>query len=123
MEIELFQNQNSAENAERNSFRKVHKMFCSKCGKTIPDDSVFCPECGASIGEQQASVTESAGKEVSNEMNIAIIVASIFIPLVGLIMGIIYMNDKDIKKQKTGKVWLWVGIGMVIFWILVVSGG
>lgn len=22
-------------------------MFCRKCGKEIPDDSVFCPKCGA----------------------------------------------------------------------------
>ncbi|WP_243157431.1 zinc-ribbon domain-containing protein [Clostridium perfringens] len=21
-------------------------MFCSKCGKEIPNESVFCPECG-----------------------------------------------------------------------------
>ena len=24
-------------------------MFCSKCGKEIPDDSVFCPSCGAKV--------------------------------------------------------------------------
>lgn len=22
-------------------------MYCSMCGKEIPDDSLFCPECGA----------------------------------------------------------------------------
>lgn len=21
-------------------------MYCSKCGKEIPEESVFCPECG-----------------------------------------------------------------------------
>lgn len=25
-------------------------MYCSKCGKNIPDDSVFCPECGYKCG-------------------------------------------------------------------------
>lgn len=24
-------------------------MFCDKCGKQIPDDSVFCPECGVPL--------------------------------------------------------------------------
>ena len=24
-------------------------MFCSQCGKEIPDDSTFCPECGAQL--------------------------------------------------------------------------
>ena len=25
-------------------------MYCSMCGKEIPDDSLFCPECGAKQG-------------------------------------------------------------------------
>ncbi len=24
-------------------------MFCRKCGKTIPDDSVFCSYCGETV--------------------------------------------------------------------------
>lgn len=24
-------------------------MFCRKCGKTIPDDSIFCPYCGETV--------------------------------------------------------------------------
>ena len=24
-------------------------MFCRKCGKQIPDDSVFCPKCGEKV--------------------------------------------------------------------------
>lgn len=26
-------------------------MFCRKCGKEIPDDSVFCPKCGFNLGD------------------------------------------------------------------------
>ncbi len=96
----MFPEANFAGNAERNSSKEDHKMFCSKCGKAIPDDSVFCPECGASLGKQQASVTSPPSEEVSTVMNIGIIAASIFIPfvgaLVGLIIGIIYMKDKDL---------------------------
>ncbi len=33
-------------------------MFCRKCGKEIPDDSVFCPKCGTEVG-----------KEISEKMN------------------------------------------------------
>lgn len=32
-------------------------MFCRKCGKEIPDDSVFCPKCGAAT-ESEASPKE-----------------------------------------------------------------
>ena len=30
-------------------------MFCSNCGKQIPDGSAFCPECGATLGGAQAA--------------------------------------------------------------------
>ena len=29
-------------------------MFCSKCGKEIPNDSAFCSGCGAQIGTQES---------------------------------------------------------------------
>jgi uncharacterized RDD family membrane protein YckC len=34
-------------------------MFCSSCGKQIPDDSAFCPDCGAKVpGMQTASTAQ-----------------------------------------------------------------
>lgn len=40
-------------------------MFCSKCGKQIPDESVFCSSCGAQVGAsaQQATPCEPTTKE------------------------------------------------------------
>jgi uncharacterized RDD family membrane protein YckC len=32
-------------------------VFCSKCGKELPEGAIFCPNCGASV---QASATASA---------------------------------------------------------------
>ena len=31
-------------------------MFCRKCGKEIPDDSLFCPKCGANLSETAVQV-------------------------------------------------------------------
>ena len=28
-------------------------MFCSNCGKEIPDDSVKCPDCGQEVKREQ----------------------------------------------------------------------
>jgi DNA-directed RNA polymerase subunit RPC12/RpoP len=25
-------------------------MFCTECGRTVPDDAIFCPHCGRKIG-------------------------------------------------------------------------
>ena len=47
-------------------------MFCTNCGKSIPDDSVFCPECGAKleiIEEQKENTVypDEGVKEVQQE--------------------------------------------------------
>ena len=39
-------------------------MFCSKCGKEIPDNSAFCSSCGAQLGEVAATeATQPTTKE------------------------------------------------------------
>jgi TM2 domain-containing membrane protein YozV len=40
-------------------------MFCSKCGKQIPDDAVFCPECGTKVGADQPEVVYTPDGEKS----------------------------------------------------------
>lgn len=35
-------------------------MYCSKCGKLIPDDSVFCSGCGAKTGVGGSGVESSS---------------------------------------------------------------
>ncbi len=43
-------------------------MYCRKCGKEIPDDSVFCPVCGA--GQNNTGSTEST-ETISSAVNAA----------------------------------------------------
>lgn len=106
-------------------------MFCRDCGKTIPDDSAFCPECGAKLAAAPAgglafggaaALADAPAAPVSSGMNIGVIVASLFIPIVGLIMGFIYLRDPHPAKKKAGRTWLWVGAGASVFWILASLG-
>jgi TIR domain len=46
---------------------------------------------------------------VSKELKIGICVVSLFVPLVGIIMGAIYMFDTNPEKKGAGKLWLIVG--------------
>lgn len=46
---------------------------------------------------------------VSDGMKIGIAILSFFIPIVGIIMGLIYMNDAHPAKKAAGKLWLTVG--------------
>lgn len=116
-------------------------MFCKECGKPIPDDSMFCPECGAKIVEAppppaaappptpppghpatpimavQQQQPQQAGNPVNQGLNIGVIVGSLIIPLIGIIMGVIYLKDSAPERKKAGKTWLWVGIAAAVFWI------
>jgi hypothetical protein len=103
-------------------------VFCRDCGKTIPDDSAFCPECGAKLAAVPAgglayggaaAVADAPAAAVSSGLNIGIIAASLFIPIVGLIMGFIYQRDPHPAKKKAGRTWLWVGGISAAFWIMV----
>jgi hypothetical protein len=49
-------------------------------------------------------------------MKVGIIIGTIVIPLLGMIMGLIYMNDPSPAKKAVGKTWLYVGIGALAFW-------
>lgn len=41
-------------------------MFCRKCGRSIPDDSVFCPYCGEAITSAEPA-EEEVGGSAGNE--------------------------------------------------------
>ena len=84
-------------------------MFCSKCGKEIYDEAVVCPFCGCSTGKNVVS-----SNVLYNEDNVSggLVFATILIPLVGIIMGIVNLCR---KKTVSGATYLITGI---IVWII-----
>ena len=50
-------------------------MFCTKCGKQIPDSTKFCPYCGANcspeqdIASQASQVFNKAEQELGSAFN------------------------------------------------------
>ncbi len=123
-------------------------MFCSSCGAENKDTAKFCGKCGGKMAVEAMSPetppaafasqtapssaapmsTESvnttpvpAAADNTTTLKIGIVVASLFIPIVGIVMGIIYIRDADSGKKAMGKLWLAVGSGMTVFWVL--SGG
>ena len=121
-------------------------MFCPKCGQQNPDEAKFCGSCGAVLpnlsGEAPvaaenprpvaaatpASVTHgeaahTTAKPVSTEMKIGIAVGTIIIPLIGLVMGFIYLRDPNPYKKSAGKLWLSVGGIMMVFYCMLSVAG
>lgn len=84
-------------------------MQCAKCQFENPPDAKFCGKCGETL-KPSAPPLPDAG--VSQELKIGILVGSVFMPPLGIIMGAIYINDPSPEKQKVGRLWLYVGIGL-----------
>ena len=76
--------------------------YCSHCGKEILDEAIVCPHCGCSVKESAI---------VDNTPSVGLNVLSFFIPLVGLILFLAYIDKMPVKAKAIGKFAL---IGFVI---------
>ncbi len=69
-------------------------MFCKNCGKEINDNAVVCPNCGCATGS----------KAVSNDTgNIGWGFLGFFFPLIGLILYLVWKDDKPLSAHVAGK--------------------
>lgn len=97
-------------------------MICPQCGDDNPDDARYCGNCGApmrTIAPEPTSVQASTRPSVSKELKLGIAVATVVFPIVGIVMGIIYMVDSDPAKKSAGRLWLSVaGIMILIYCFL-----
>ena len=68
-------------------------MFCSNCGKTVPDNATQCPYCGAPVTAQQTGMPaqqpgrnrSSAASKVGNGLGIAALILGALTILMNLI--------------------------------------
>jgi len=90
-------------------------MQCPKCNFENPPDAKFCGKCGETL-KPAAPPLPDAG--VSQELKIGIAIGSAILPLLGIIMGAIYMNDPNPNKKAAGKLWLFVALGALALWCL-----
>lgn len=96
-------------------------MFCKRCGAQIDDNAKTCPFCGESQSSSNAPAPSSANPVDSGSIGWGIL--GFCIPIVGLILFLVW---KD-QKPKTAKV---AGIGAlvsviigVVFYILMFAIG
>jgi hypothetical protein len=87
-------------------------MFCSNCGASI--EGRFCSKCGSIVKgersgdsglvfEQTRNVFQTKPGAPTSGTAIAALICSFFIPLLGLILGIVSRNEiKNSKGEKGG---------------------
>ena len=99
-------------------------MFCPSCGKENVDSAEFCGNCGTALKKSVAGGStpvvglKAPPEAVSGGMKWGITAVSVLIPLVGIVMGVIYLRDENPEKKAVGKLWLGVGIGMAVLVML-----
>ena len=99
-------------------------MFCPHCSYNNPAEAKFCAKCGKSLqfanpADNSQSNFNSGGKPtVSEGMKWGILIATVFIPIIGIVMGIIYLQDPNPEKKAAGKLWLYGGGIMAFVYML-----
>lgn len=100
-------------------------MFCPKCGQQNPDEAKFCGKCGAAVSAAPASQPNRAVPEAAKDTGVispgmknGMIAASIILPIVGIVVGIIYLLDANPEKKEAGKLWLIIGIVAAVIWTM-----
>ena len=115
-------------------------MFCQECGKEIADSSAFCAHCGARTANSNNPIPQQPAPaqqgqyipsypqqyqhtiDPNEPVNIAIIIVCVLIPIVGIIMGCVYMSD---GRKKAGKAYLiaslvTIGVSILVFIICLI---
>ncbi|MDD3831395.1 MAG: zinc ribbon domain-containing protein [Clostridia bacterium] len=70
-------------------------MYCKKCGTQVDDNVQFCPSCGASLTQSTTHVQETGNKGWG--------VLGFFFPLVGLILYLVWRDDRPMDSKFAGK--------------------
>lgn len=81
-------------------------MFCSQCGKEIPDDSIFCPECGQKVENIPTQEHQIKSKKIFKK--------PIFLVIAVFLVAAIFLqrnnredaeNLSNQKEEPAGTVW------------------
>lgn len=80
---------------------------CVSCGRSIDFDANVCPYCGHDF---RVAPQGPAKKAMSTGMVVLLYIASILVPIAGIIIGVIFMSRDDPEEKRVGKFCIILGI-------------
>lgn len=95
-------------------FNKPRPERCPRCDKQITGRPVLCPFCGFDISSNEDDRYDfSISDEPAHSKNIGIYILSFIIPLIGIIIGAIWLSNDD-KKEEGRKAIFYAILGIVV---------
>ncbi len=80
-------------------------MYCRQCGKEVKDGTAFCPNCGSALSDsvQQSSYRQNTYSQASqDDGSFGWAVLGFLFTLVGLILWIVWQNDRPKSARMAG---------------------
>lgn len=90
-------------------------MYCKYCGKEIPNESKYCSYCGSNL------YLNIENTKIDNA-SIGWFILGFLVPLVGLILFLLWEEEKPLTAKKVGLGALVSAIIQIILVILVIIG-
>ena len=100
-------------------------MYCRKCGSELKDDALFCSHCAEPVITQQQPTwqAQQPAWQPPQPLNVdngswGWFVLGLFVPVVGLILYLVWKNEKPLSAKRAGLGALVGGIATVVLTIL-----
>ena len=77
-------------------------MYCPNCGNAVDDGTSFCPSCGSSLKEAPAQSGQQYRTDPNDSGSIGWAILGFLVPIVGLILWIVWMNDRPKSSKMAG---------------------
>jgi hypothetical protein len=92
-------------------------VFCPKCGTDNPPGAKFCGKCGEAMPATTPPPPPPPPPRVPGSgQQVWISIATIFIPLVGLILGIQYMSRGEPEFKKIGRLYVIMAVISIVLY-------
>ncbi len=88
----------------KNQRRRGKDMFCPKCGAEIADDADVCVHCGRSLKKENTN-GNNTNKDFDTPKTGIGVVMSLFLGIIGLIIGICLYPEGTVARKTFMKAW------------------